>query len=260
MLLAHDIEGAFNNTNPTLLLQVIQQRGMPAYLCAWTRSFTTNCTLTFSFTQQNEDPKPFLCGLPQGSLASPILFLIYANAMLEVQHQPSHELNISYVDDTGFLQSSLTIPFAIRRLKERSEFHIERGKHLGLRFSPPKSELLYCLPRSSKDKANDLSLHPPLIINDQPIPPSRSIKYLGIHIDESLTFKQHALSAASYGKSTLSALLFLRYWGNSIPVHIARHLILTVILPKMLWASPAWWIGSDSILTPLNAAYHSVAR
>jgi hypothetical protein len=38
--------------------------------------------------------------------------------MLEVQHEPSRELNISYVDDTGFLQSSLTIPFAIRRLKE----------------------------------------------------------------------------------------------------------------------------------------------
>jgi hypothetical protein len=65
-LLAYDIEGTFNNTNPTLLLQVMQQRGMPAYLCTWTRSFTTNRTLAFSFTQQNEDPKPFLCGLPQG--------------------------------------------------------------------------------------------------------------------------------------------------------------------------------------------------
>jgi hypothetical protein len=87
-LLAHDIEGAFNNTNPALLLQVMQQRGMPSYLCEWTRSFTTNCTLAFSFSQQLEDPKPYLCGLPQCSPASPILFLIYANAMLEVQHQP----------------------------------------------------------------------------------------------------------------------------------------------------------------------------
>jgi hypothetical protein len=112
-LLAHDIEGAFNNTNPALLLQVMQQRGMPSYLCEWTRSFTTNRTLAFTFSQQLEDPKPFLCGLPQGLTASPILFLIYANAMLEVQHQPIRELNISYVDDTSFLQSSLTVPFAI---------------------------------------------------------------------------------------------------------------------------------------------------
>jgi hypothetical protein len=208
-LLAHDIEGTFNNTNPALLLQVMQQRGMPSYLCEWTRSFTTNRTLTFTFSQQLEDPKPFLCGLPQSSPASPILFLIYANAMLEVQHQPIRELNISYVDDTSFLQSSLTIPFAIRRLKERSEYHIERGKHLGLCFSPPKSELLHCHPNSSKNKAKDLSHHPPLIINDKTIPPSCSIKYLGIHIAESVSFKQHAISVAAKGKLALSSLLFL---------------------------------------------------
>jgi ribonuclease HI len=27
----------------------------------------------------------------------------------------------------------------------------------------------------------------------------------------------------------------------------------------MLWASPAWWTGSDTILTPLDAAYHNAA-
>jgi ribonuclease HI len=259
-LLAHDIEGAFNNTNPALLLQVMQQHGMPSYLCEWTRSFTTNRTLAFTCSQQLEDPKPFLCGLAQGSPASPILFLIYTNGMLEVQHQPIRELNISCVEDTSFLQSSLTVPFAIRRLKERSEYHIERGKHLGLRFSPPKSELLYCHPNFSKSKAKDLSHHPPLILNDKTIQPSRSIKYLGVHIDESVSFKQHAISAAAKGKSALSSLLFLRHRGNGIPTYIARHLILTLILPKMLWASPAWWTGADYILSPLAAAYHSAVR
>jgi hypothetical protein len=239
----------------------MQQCGIPSYLCEWTRSFTTNRTLAFTFLEQLEDPKPFLCGLPEGSPASPILFLIYANTMLEVQHKPTRELNISYVDDTSFLQSSQSVQFAIKCLKERSEYHTERGKHLGLRFSPPKSELLHCLPKlSNKDKAKDLSHHPLLIINDQTISPSRSIKYLGIHIDESLTFKQHAISAAAKGKSALSSLLFLRHCGNGISTYIARHLILTLILPKMLWASPAWWTGADNILSPLATAYHSAAR
>jgi hypothetical protein len=35
-LLAYDIKGAFKNTNPTLLTQVMQQYGMPSYLCNWT--------------------------------------------------------------------------------------------------------------------------------------------------------------------------------------------------------------------------------
>jgi hypothetical protein len=50
-LLTHDIEGAFNNMNPALLLQVMQQYGMPPYLCAWTQSFTTNRTLAFTFSE-----------------------------------------------------------------------------------------------------------------------------------------------------------------------------------------------------------------
>jgi hypothetical protein len=116
--LVHDIEGAFNNTNPSLLLQVIQQWNMPQYLLIWTRAFTTNHTLAFSFDQQLETPKPFQCSLPQGSPASPILFLIYANAMLEVTHQLGQELTVSYVDDTGFLQSANSRTFALQRLKE----------------------------------------------------------------------------------------------------------------------------------------------
>jgi hypothetical protein len=32
------------------------------------------------------------------------------------------------------------------------------------------------------------------------------------------------------------------------------------ILPKILLASLAWWIGSNTILTPMAAAYYSVVR
>jgi hypothetical protein len=205
-LLAHDIEGAFNNTNPALFHQVMQQHGMPPYLCDWTNAFTTNRKLLFSFPQQVEDPKPFLCGLPQGSPASAVLFRIYANAMLEVQDTRGRTLNISYVDDTCLLQSSISIPHAIRYLQECSEYQMAYGKHLGLTFSPSKSELLHCLPQTSMDKMKDLSCHSPLTIDGRTIPPSCSVKYLGFHINKSLTFKKHAITAASLGKSSLGSL------------------------------------------------------
>jgi ribonuclease HI len=83
------------------------------------------------------------------------------------------------------------------------------GKHLGLTFSPSKSELLHCLPRTSKDKTTDLSYHLPLTINDQTILQSQSVKYLGVHIHESLTFNKHGITAASLSKSSRGALLFL---------------------------------------------------
>jgi hypothetical protein len=73
------------------------------------------------------------------------------------------------------------------------EYHIEQGKHLGLCFSPPKSELLHCLPSTSYHKIIDLSILPQLSINNEVIAPAHSIKYLSINIDELITFTQHTL-------------------------------------------------------------------
>jgi hypothetical protein len=77
-LLAYDIAGAFNNTHPVLLDQVLEQRRMPTYLRKWTRAFNEDRRLGFALDSRIEEPRPFRCGLPQGSPVSPILFLIYA--------------------------------------------------------------------------------------------------------------------------------------------------------------------------------------
>jgi hypothetical protein len=138
--------------------------------------------------------------------------------MLEVQHTPTGEVNISYVDDTSLLQFSISIDCAIRRLREYTEYQISRGKYLILTFSPSKFNLLHCLLGTSKDKTNDLATHPPLTINGNTIPPSQSIKYRGTHIEESRTFKIHATTAALLRKSILALLLFHRHCRNGIPV------------------------------------------
>jgi ribonuclease HI len=260
-LLALDIEGAFNNTNPHKLIQIMKQRKMPRYLCEWTRAFTTERKLAFCFDEMTENPKPFDSGLPQGSPASPLLFLIYANAMLENPNtQNPKELDTSYVDDASYLQRSVNTMAAIRRLKERTAPQIEKGERIGLRFSPGKSELIHCLPKTSRDKTKDLSKHHTLTINGNDIPPSRSLKYLGIHIDESLTFLPHAQIAATKGRSSLGTLSHLRNGNKGISANTSHHLAMAYILPKMLWASPAWWTGSTSVLYTLSLSYHSIAR
>jgi len=68
------------------------------------------------------------------------------------------------------------------------EQHLEKGAHLGLTFATSKTELLYCLPLTSKDKRQSLASHPPLRILNTTITAKRQIKYLGIFIDKSLSF------------------------------------------------------------------------
>jgi len=88
----------------------------------------------------------------------------------------------------------------------------------------------------------------------------RQIKYLGVFIDESLTFKYHSLMAAARASKVLGSLNFLRHRSRGIPAHIAHHLTMTAVLPAMFWASPAWWTDTPGVARMLRVAYNTVAQ
>jgi len=155
---------------------------------------------------------------------------------------------------------SPTVSRANTLLEERTFQHHQKGAHLGLTFAPPKTELLYCLPLTSRDKNKSLASHPPLRIGNNTITPIRQIKYLSVFIDESLSFLHHATMATAKGNKTLGSLCFPRHQSCGIPTHIAHHLAMTVILPTMFWALPICWTGTPMIAATLNATYNSIAR
>jgi hypothetical protein len=83
----HDIKGAFNNTRPEALIQIMTSRRMTKYLINWVIAFTTDRELAFSFDGTQESGKPFIGAIPQGSPASPILFPIVMSAIINMPNQ-----------------------------------------------------------------------------------------------------------------------------------------------------------------------------
>ena len=90
--------------------------------------------------------------------------------MLEKQHYPADAIITSYVDDICMVQLSHTVSEANVHLVEQTKQHLENGTLLRLHYATSKTELLYCLPLTSKDKNKSLTSHPPLRVLGTTIP------------------------------------------------------------------------------------------
>lgn len=135
-----------------------------------------------------------------------------------------------------------------------------RGAQLNLPYDTAKSGLVHFWPRRSSQRPADPTGQPSVELNGALIKPSKSIKHLGVHLDDTLSFHTHADMAAAASYKCLGQLAALRHRHRGLPAYTALHLVKTALLPKMLWASPVWWTGSQHILARLGPVYHRALR
>jgi hypothetical protein len=244
----------------SILVQIMVQRGMPTYLINWTRNFTADRTLSFSFDNHLELPKPFKNAIPQGSPISPILFSTMMSAVMDADDKANLHTCTAYVDDLNGIYADKNIGQVIPVLSNAFNVKAKRAAEIRLSFASDKSEVIhFSLAACRKSKYPEhLTLTDTTPARDR-FPPNQ-IKLFGVIVDDTLNFIVHAQHASSKGMQALGSLLYLRKVLNGIPPYIARYLAISKILPKMLWASPIWWSGSQSILYPLEMAYHKIAR
>jgi hypothetical protein len=125
-------------------------------------------------------------------------------------------------------------------------------------FLPPMSNRRGELGRKRMPQSQKLTTD--LIVDGRIVPPSTQLTYLGVTIDDALSFRVHAAAAASRGLQAMGALRFLRRHDWSAPAYVTHHLPLVAVMPKMLWGSPIWWTGSPTIQSLLATTYHRIAR
>jgi hypothetical protein len=78
-----DICRAFNNISATRLLHTMQRLGCPRPVRTWCSTFQSESTIALSFDGQTDRQCLVSTGIPQGSPASPILFLLYLRPLFD---------------------------------------------------------------------------------------------------------------------------------------------------------------------------------
>ena len=132
-------------------------------------------------------------GVPQGSCLGPLLFLIYINVLPKTTQSKVS----MYADDTSLCHMSNDISKLESAIDEDLELldNWLKGNKLSLNVTKTKSMLIGTKSRWKILNSNDDKLN--LLIRDRELESFDVMKYLGVHADYSLSWKDHLKSVIS---------------------------------------------------------------
>ena len=155
------------------------------FLINYSQIFYTNrmqCTKIGAFKSSY---KRISCGVPQGSVISPLLFLIYIN---DITKSSSFHTTL-FADDINLRMSNSTFNVLQTVNLELCKIdHWLRANKLSLNYNKTNFML------STSRKHNPASFE--VIINNHNISPEDNLKYLGVLLDNKLSWKPHCNNSA----------------------------------------------------------------
>ena len=125
------------------------------------------------------------------------------------------------MDDIALIASSKSYKKNIAILEQEAKGIIELGVEYAIKFDD-KTELIHFY--SSKKQTLDLKLP-----NGNTILPSKLVRWLGIHFDVNLKFKEHIAIRTSLAKQAFYRLNRLSNIGRGLSLYAVRQLYLACV-------------------------------
>ena len=137
-MLTLDVKGAFDAVLPGRLVRRMREQGWPEFLVNWVASFATNRSIQIRLDGELGPLQSVNCGLPQGSPASPILFMLYISPLFKLGNVSRR---FGYADNVAILETQKSLCDNCISLKKVPKEALEWGTKEGITFDAAKAEL-----------------------------------------------------------------------------------------------------------------------
>ena len=224
-----DVKGAFDYVSKNRLIEILASLKLPISLISWISSFLEDRLLRLSFDNQLEEFSRIITGIPQGSPISPILFLIYIRDLFK-----SNTVEfLSYMDDIALIAFSKSFKQNIKILEREVKKLVTLGNESSIQFDIDKTELIHFF-ISPKIK-------PSLVLpNSTIITPTRLVRWLGVHFDSNLKFKEHIAIRTSLAKQAFFRLNRLSSITRGLSPFALRQLFIACVISVSDYGSILW--------------------
>lgn len=234
-LVTADVEGAFDAVLAGRLVVRMREQGWPMFLTRLVQSFMAGRSAFVRFEGVVTDTEPLSCGLPQGSPASPVLYMLYTEpilAKLGVRRR-----RFGYADDIAIVTFGRTLAQTAAAATEQLQELLQWGADNAIDFDPAKTEVMHFSRQKSSDNPGVRhGVHVKIA--------KASLRWLGVYFDRKLTFINHVLHWTKKAGKVVNHLRGLCNTARGMPVPSVRRAVLTCVMPVLTYGLEAWYPGT----------------
>lgn len=225
-----DVKNAFNTANWKRIMDALGNMGIPTYLMRLLDSYFKDRVLLYDSSEGVKEYK-VSSGVPQGSVLGPILWNIMYNEVFKLILPPEADI-IGFADDIAIVVIAKNLKELEAIANDAVSIVNEWLGSVGLELAEQKTEVLLI---SGRRKAEAITIR----VGEHDIRSQKAVKYLGVMLDNKLSFKEHinyVVGKASRVYPALSRLL-----PNSSGTRSSRRRLLARAgISTMLYGAPAW--------------------
>ena len=233
-----DLSKAFDVLSHNILFNKLEHYGFRGKFLDLLMSFISNRKYFVSANGSTSDIKTVNIGVPQGSTLGPLLFLLYINDMCN----SSSILNFTqFADDTTITHSGPNLEVLTNEIERELEKVLDWLLANKLIINLTKTHtMLFTNKRVERKitiKANNTNLEQ-----------KAECKFLGVIVDENITWKSHINHISSKISKTLAILRLLKY---TFPKQILKTLYMSLVQPYLNYCNVIWGAADKTTMEPL---------
>ena len=235
-----DFSKAFDTVNHDILFQKLEVYGIRGIALNWFRSYLDSRVQYVEYDGEKSDYKNISCGVPQGSILGPLLFLLYINDLSDVSEKL---FSLLFADDSNMFITGRNVNDLISEMNTELE-HIIIWLNVN-KLSLNLKKTHFMIFRKGREK---ITFDKELMINNTVIHMATQTKFLGVIIDENLSFKPHI----AYVKGKISKSLGILYKCKKF---FKEETLLTLynsfVYPYFIYCITIWGSTYQTYLDPL---------
>ena len=243
-----DFQKAFDTVDHCILLDKLSLYGVRGIAHDWFCSYLSNRSQSVNYNDNESDLKTIKCGVPQGSMLGPLLFLIYINDLPSVF---KYFMPILFTDDTNLFCTGPNLHDIVCQINQEIKIIYSWVKANKLSLNIDKTNFMLFTPKRFS-RVMDV-----LLIDGKRIMEVNETKFLGVIIDNKLNWKPHIRYVGTKVAKGIGIILKARKVFNH---ETLSTLYYTFVYPYLNYCIHVWGRAYNTHLKDLSVLQNKIIR